>query len=39
VFAILDHSGPSLFEGGAVARALLLLSVIGLLTVVLLAAG
>ena len=37
VFVILDHSGPSLFEGGAFVRALSLLVVV-LLALVLLAA-
>ena len=39
VFVILEHSGPSLFEGGAVVRALWFLCLVGLVAIVLLAAG
>ena len=39
MFVILEHSGPSPFEGGAVVRALWFLCCVGLVAVVLLAAG
>ena len=39
MFAVLDHSGPSLLEAGAVARARWFLFLLVLLAVVLLAAG